>query len=122
VEGGTKSRNGANKNKEKEKQVFLGAIMGRFAAPRNASKWMAKRKMADLMAVHVTMPKSTKMRLIMGFTDDEKINGGSSEIFLLVVITRICSHDVARCLIDKGSSVDILYEDAFENLGLKKKT
>lgn len=31
----------------------------------------------------------------------------------------IRDHDIARCLVDEGSSVDILYQDAFEKLGLR---
>jgi len=48
------------------------------------------------------------------------MNRGSNEIFPLVIITWIRGHDVARCLIDKGSFVNMLYQDAFEKLGLKK--
>jgi len=39
----------------------------------------------------------------------------------LVVIVGIRGHDVARCLVDEGSSVDILYHDAFKRLGLRKE-
>lgn len=31
----------------------------------------------------------------------------------------IRDHDIARCLVDEESSIDILYQDAFEKLGLR---
>lgn len=30
-------------------------------------------------------------------------------------------HNVARCLVDEGSSVDILYQEAFEKLCMRKE-
>lgn len=58
---------------------------------------------------------------ILSFIDDEKVNGRSNEIFLLVVMVGIQNHDVARCLVDEGSSVEIMYENSLEKLGLKKE-
>lgn len=118
--GGKKGLN--NTSETKEKRVFLGAIMGGFATPRNAANGTARRKIAQLMAVHaaMTVPKTGRNRPILGFSDEEKVNGGSNEIFPLVIIVEIHEHDVNRCLIDEGGSVDILYQDAFEKLGLWK--
>jgi hypothetical protein len=39
----------------------------------------------------------------------------------MVVIMAIRDHEVARCLVDERSSVNILYQGAFEKLGLKRK-
>jgi len=50
VDGGTKSRDDASENREK--RSFLGAIMGGFSAPPNATKGTIKRKLAQLMVVH----------------------------------------------------------------------
>lgn len=118
--GGTKDVEDAGGTK---KRVFWGAIMGGFAAPRNATKGTTKRKIAQLMEVHATTGsrRNKKERHILGFTDKEKVNGGSNEIFPFVVFVGIWGHDVERCLIDEGISVDILYQDAFHKLGLKKE-
>lgn len=55
------------------------------------------------------------------FTDNEKVNGVPNEELLHVIIMGIWGHDVARRLVDEGKSVDILYQDAFKKLGLKKE-
>lgn len=96
--------------------------MGGFVVPRNATNETARRKIAQLMAVHAakTVPKTGRNRPILGFSDEEKVNGGSNKIFLLVIIMEIHGHDITRCLIDEGGSVDILYQDAFEKLVLWK--
>lgn len=74
VEWGIKHRDSDSENKRKEKRVFFGAIMGGFSAPQNSSKGMAKRKIAELMGVHVAAPtlKASKTIPIFGFNDDEK--------------------------------------------------
>ena len=45
----------------------------------------------------------------------------SNEELSLVIIVAILDHDVSRCLVGEGISVDILYPNAFEKLGLKRK-
>jgi len=85
-------------------------------------KGTARRKVAQLLGVHATAvaPKGAKTRPNLGFTNKEKVNGGSNKIFSLVIIIGIHGNDVARCIIDEGNLMDILYQDAFEKLGLKK--
>jgi len=75
------------------------------------------------MAVHTAAPTS-KVEMkgpILGFADNEKIDGVPNEDLPLVVIVGIHGHNVARCLVDKGISVDILYQDVFEKLGQRKE-
>jgi len=57
-EGRTKVPNSTCK--AKDRCPFLGAIMGGFAAPQNATKGMERRKITQLMAVHATttIPKA----------------------------------------------------------------
>lgn len=43
-----------NEDEGKRKRFFLEAIMGGFATSRNDSKGTTKRKIAELMTVHVT--------------------------------------------------------------------
>lgn len=74
------------------------------------------------MTVHETVPapKAAMKRPMLGLSDDEKVDWVSNEDLPLVIIFSMCGHDVARCLVDEGSSVDILYQDAFKKLGLRK--
>jgi len=73
------------------------------------------------METHGATIKEAKKRPLLGFPDNEKVNEVSNEELTLVIVVSIREHDVARCLVDTGSSVDILYQDAFEKLGLKRK-
>jgi len=120
IDGGTKGLN--NTDETKEKRTFLGAIMGGFTTPQNATKGTTRWKITQLVEVHAatTVLKTGRNRPILGFSDEEKVNGGYNDIFPLIIIAGIRGHDVARCLIEEGSSVDILYQDAFEKLGLRK--
>lgn len=56
-----------------------------------------------------------KKRPILKLTDD-KIKGASTEIFPLVMVAKIRDHDLSRCLVDKGRSCDIMYNETFEKL------
>ena len=38
-----------------------------------------------------------------------------------VIVVGIRDYDFTRFLVDKGSSVDILYQDAFEKLGIRRE-
>ena len=63
----------------------------------------------------------TKTRPLLGFTDNEKVNEIPNKELPLVIVMDIRGHDVARCLLDEGSFIEILYQDAFEKLGLKNE-
>ncbi|MCI34677.1 hypothetical protein A2U01_0055897, partial [Trifolium medium] len=54
-------------------------------------------------------------------TDDEYPGGIPNEIFPLIVIAAMAHHDVSRILIDQGSSCDVMYQELFEKLGLKRE-
>jgi hypothetical protein len=57
-----------------------------------------------------------KKRPILKLTDDDKIEGASTKIFLLVMVAIIRDHDLSRCLVNKESSCDIMYNETFEKL------
>lgn len=75
------------------------------------------------MAVHTSAPalKAARKRPLLGFADSEKIDGVPNEELPLVVIVGIHGHDIARCLVDEGNSLDNLYQDAFDKLGMRKE-
>jgi hypothetical protein len=70
--------------------------MGGFATPRNFTNGTTRRKCAQLMAVHAATarPKGGTTRPILGFTDEEKVNRGSNEMFPHFIITGTLGHDV----------------------------
>jgi hypothetical protein len=104
---------------EKEtNRIFLMAIMGGLSATNNTPRGTTK-KIVEVMETHGTPPKTAKKRLLLGFTDNEKVNGVSNEDLPLVIVVAIRDHNIARCLVDEGSSIDIMYQDAFEKLGMK---
>jgi len=91
--------------------------MGGFTTSSSHSKWTVKRNISELMEIHTVAPiiKVAKSKPLLGFADSEKVYGIPN------VITGIYYHNVARYLVDEGSFVDILYQAAFEKLGLWKE-
>jgi len=120
-DGGSKNPDSESESKKNGKHAFLGAIIGGFMTHMNASKGISKRKNSTNFGRQCGQPinqqfeKETKPC----FTDDEKVNRMLNKIFPLIVGTS--NHNLARCLIDEGSFVDIMYEDAFEKPGLRKE-
>jgi len=78
-------------------------------------------KIVEVRETHGMPPKAAKKRPLLGFTDSEKVNEVSNKELPLVIIVEIRDHDVARCLVDEGNSVYILYQDTFEKLGLRRE-
>jgi len=65
--------------------------------------------------------RGEKITLTLGFTDDEKINGDPNRIYPLIISVIFQKHQVGGYLIDEGNLVDILYENTFEPVGLKRE-
>lgn len=70
------------------------------------------------MARYTATPttKNTKTRPVLGFTDDDKVNGSPNGILPLVIVISILSHNVGECLIDEVSPLDILSNNLKEGL------
>ena len=66
-------------------------------------------------------PKRAKMdiRLILGFSNKNKIGTIQPHDDALVVTLRIWGYDVKRVLVDQGSSIEIMYPDLYKGLNLK---
>lgn len=60
-------------------------------------------------------------RSVLGFRDNDQVRVVLNEIFLLVITTTIINFGVSQFLIDNGSSCNIMYDDIFERIGLKKQ-
>ena len=67
------------------------------------------------------MPKIVKMNvpLVLGFSDEDKLETIQSHDDTLVVTLRIGGYDVKRVMIDQGSAVEIMHPDLYKGLGLK---
>ena len=66
-------------------------------------------------------PKRAKMdiRLILGFSNKNKIGTIQPHDDALVVTLRIWGYDVKKVLVDQGSSIEIMYPDLYKGLNLK---
>jgi len=92
-----------------------------FSASNDIPIGTTNRKMVNVRETHGAPQKAAKKRPLLGFINNQKVNGVSNGELLLVIVMAIRDHDVARCLVDEGSSVDILYQDALKKLGLRRE-
>ncbi|MCI06415.1 hypothetical protein A2U01_0027474, partial [Trifolium medium] len=98
------------------------SIVGGMPPPRGPSKGTLKRKIANMFSVNTGMSSQRKHsdRPVLGFSDDEYVGGTPNEIFLVIIMATMVNHNVSKVLIDEGSSCDIMYEELFTKLGLKR--
>ena len=82
-----------------------------------------KRVAADLKIEDDLTPKVEKVMTtpVLSFIDDKKVNGDSNGRFPLVINENIHGHLVGGCLMDEGNPLDILYQNTFEYLRLKRE-
>ncbi|XP_050249271.1 uncharacterized protein LOC126696614 [Quercus robur] len=68
-----------------------------------------------------SMPKRAQMDipLVLGFSDEDKVETIQPHDDTLVVTLRIGGYDVKRVMIDQGSAADIMYPDLYKGLNLK---
>ena len=57
--------------------------------------------------------------LVLGFSDEDKVETIQLYDDALVVTLRIGGYDVKRVMIDQGSATDIMYPDLYRGLNLK---
>ena len=62
-----------------------------------------------------------ELPLVMGFSDEDKIGTIQPHNDALVITLRIGGYDVKRVMVDKGSTVEIMYPDLYKGLNLKVK-
>jgi hypothetical protein len=111
--------------KSKGKRPHIASIIGGFPASSKPSKRTMKRRIDEMFAVttgSIPPPKTTSKRPMLGFTDDEMLNNKPNEMFPLIIMATLDNFDVSRILVDEGSSCDIMYQDLFEKMGLKKES
>ena len=68
-----------------------------------------------------SMPKKIKMNvpLVLGFSDEDKLETIQPHDNALVITLRIGGYDVKIVMIDQGSAAEIMYPDLYKGLGLK---
>ena len=68
-----------------------------------------------------SMPKRVKTRipLVLGFLDEDKLGTIQPHDDALVVTLRISGYDVRRVMIDQGRAAEIMYPNLFKGLKLK---
>jgi len=52
-----------------------------------------------------------EVRLVLSFSDEDKVGTYQPHAYALVVTLRIRGHDVRRVLVDQGSGAEIMYPD-----------
>ncbi|XP_050248341.1 uncharacterized protein LOC126695546 [Quercus robur] len=57
--------------------------------------------------------------LVLGFSDEDKVETIQLHDDALVVTLRVGGYDVKRVMIDQGSATDIMYPDLYRGLNLK---
>ena len=101
----------------------LGIINVIFATPRKTGSCPSR-----IMSVSCcsnegssSMPKRVKMniRLVLGFSNEDKLGTIQPHDDALVVTLRICGYDVNMVMIDQGIAAEIIYPDLYKGLGLK---
>ena len=66
-------------------------------------------------------PKRARLErpLVMGFSDEDKIETIQPHDDALVITLRIRGYDVKRVMVDQGSAVEIMYPDLYNGLSLR---
>ena len=59
--------------------------------------------------------------LVMGFSDEDKIETIQPHDDALVITLRIRGYDVKRVMVDQGSAVEIMYPDLYKGLSLRSE-
>ena len=57
--------------------------------------------------------------LVMGFSDEDKIEIIQPHDDALLITLRIGGYDMKRLMVDQGSAVEIMYPDLYKGLNLK---
>ncbi|XP_065635261.1 uncharacterized protein LOC136069996 [Quercus suber] len=97
-------------------------IVGGTAAT-GSSKKARKRYLRSVLDVHLTgsMPNTARVESpIIGFTEEDARRLNHPHDNALVVSIRVGDYNVHRVLIDNGNSADILYYQAFQQMGIDR--
>ena len=103
----------------------LGTINVIFAAPRRIGSCPFRVMSVARLPVEDSNlePKRvrTEIKLVLGFSNEDKVGTIPPHDDVLVVTLRIVGYDVRKVLVDQGSGVEIMYLDIYKGLNLRPK-
>ena len=103
----------------------LGTINVIFTAPGRTgscpSKVMSVARLSSEDTCHEPNRARLERPLVMGFSNEEKIEIIQPHDDALVITLRIEGYDVKRVMVDQGSTAEIMYPDFYKGLSLRAK-
>ena len=118
---------GGQTNFQSERETLsrppLGTINVIFAAPGRtgscSSKVMSMARLSSEDTCHEPKRARLERPLVMGFSNEDKIETIQPHDDTLVITLRIGGYDVKRVMVDQGSAVEIMYPDLYNGLSLR---
>ena len=103
----------------------MGTINVIFAAPGRTGSCLSRVMfVAHLSSEDICHePKRARLEwpLVMGFSDEDKIETIQSHDDTLVITLQIGGYDVKRVMVDQGNTVEIMYLDLYKGLSLRSE-
>ena len=103
----------------------LGTINVIFAIPGRTGSCSSRVMSIARLSLGDNNQDSKRVRveipLIIGFSDEDKIETIQPHDDALVITLRIGGYDVKRVMVDQGSVVEIIYSDLYKGLNLKSE-
>ena len=103
----------------------LGTINVIFAAPRRTGSCPFRVMSVARLPVEDSnlepMRDRIEIKLVLGFSNEDKVGTILPHDDVLVVTLRIGGYDVRKVLVDQGSGVEIMYPDIYKGLNLRPK-
>ena len=101
----------------------LGTIIVIFVAPGKTGSCPSRVMFVTCMPSEDTSrePKRARLErpLVLGFSDEDKIETIQLHDDALVITLRIGGYDVKRVTVDQGSATEIMYPDLYKGLSLR---
>ena len=103
----------------------LGTINVIFTVPGRTgscpSKVMSVARLSSEDTCHEPNRARLERPLVMGFSNEEKIEIIQPHDDALVITLRIGGYDMKRVMVDQGSAAEIMYPDFYKGLSLRAK-
>ena len=118
---------GGQANSRSERETPSGPLLGTinviFAALGRTgsypSRVMSVARLSSEDISHESKRARLDRQLVMGFSDEDKVETIQPNDDALIITLRIGGYDVRRVMVDQGSAAEIMYPDLYKGLGLK---
>ena len=111
--------------RENPSRPLLGTINVIFVALGKTGSCPSRVMSVARLSSEDGSPEPKRVRLdqplIMGFSDEDKIETIQPHDDTLVITLRIGGYDVKRVMVDQGSAVEIMYPNLYKGLSLRAK-